>query len=345
MEKKDIKSMTLRELTAEPVFREMPAYRVGQVFSWLQKGVASFDEMTNIPKNIREILRKNYNIVNCIIQKKLVSGRDDTVKYLYALGDGERVESVVMRYRYGYSICVSTQAGCPMGCAFCASALGGFSRNLTPSEILSQIDAAERDRGITVSHIDLMGTGEPLRNLENVSRFLELVAAPEGRQISMRRVSLSTCGIVDQIRELIPEKPQFTLSVSLHAPNDALRNQIMPVNQKWGVDELLAVCRAYAEATRRRISFEYALIRDFNDTDACARELAGRLKGMLCHVNLIPMNEVKGSRFRGSSPDRTRKFAAALTNRGLNVTIRRTLGSDIAAACGQLRAAHDEAIF
>lgn len=336
--KKDIKSMNLAELEEEMKALGEPKYRAKQIFSWLIRDSAeSFDEMTNISKNLREKLSYNYEIYTCGIEKKFVSVYDSTVKYLFRLNDGEYIESVVMKYKYGYTICVSSQVGCKMGCTFCASTIAGFVRNLHASEILSQVQTAQKDLGIRISHIVLMGVGEPLDNFENVIRFLELVTDEGGLNISMRNISLSTCGVVDGIYKLMEKKLQLTLSISLHAPNDGIRSRTMPVNKKWGVDELLAACRDYTKVTGRRISFEYAMISGVNDSDECARELSRKLRGMLAHVNLIPVNEVKETGYKKSSADRMKRFIDILSSSGINTTVRRTLGSDINASCGQLR--------
>ncbi len=336
--KKDIKSMNLAELEEEMKALGEPKYRAKQIFSWLIRDSAeSFDEMTNISKNLREKLSYNYEIYTCGIEKKFVSVYDSTVKYLFRLNDGEYIESVVMKYKYGYTICVSSQVGCKMGCTFCASTIAGFVRNLHASEILSQVQTAQKDLGIRISHIVLMGVGEPLDNFENVIRFLELVTDEGGLNISMRNISLSTCGVVDGIYKLMEKKLQLTLSISLHAPNDGIRSRTMPVNKKWGVDELLAACRDYTKVTGRRISFEYAMISGVNDSDECARELSRKLRGMLAHVNLIPVNEVKETGYKKSGADRMKRFIDILSSSGINTTVRRTLGSDINASCGQLR--------
>lgn len=329
--------MTKAELTESFKALGFPKFRADQVYGWLHKGVESFDEMTNISKDMRSVLLQNYYIYNVTIEKKLVSAYDDTIKYLYKLHDGEYIESVLMHYHHGYTVCISTQAGCRMGCKFCATGMGGLARNLTPSEMLSQVTMAQRDNNIRISNIVLMGMGEPLDNFDNVMRFLELVSDLDGVGIGMRHISVSTCGVVDKIYQLIPMKPQFTLSVSLHAPNDRLRGEIMPINNKWNVEALLEACRKYAEATHRRISFEYSLIKDKNDTAECARELAGRLKGMLCHVNLIPVNTVKGNSYERSSQKQIENFIKILEGSGITATVRRTLGADIDASCGQLR--------
>ncbi len=336
--KKDIKSMSMDELKSEMTEIGEKSFKAGQIFSWLHKqNVDSFNEMTNISKDLRANLEKNYDIYTCTIEKKLVSVYDGTVKYLFRLSDGELIESVVMKYKYGYTICVSSQVGCRMGCNFCASGIAGFIRNLTPSEILSQIYVAQKDLSIRISHIVMMGVGEPLDNYDNVIRFLKLVSDDKGLNIGMRNISLSTCGVVSGIYKLMEEKLQLTLSISLHAPNDEIRSKTMPVNNKWNIDELLRACKDYIKHTNRRISFEYAMISGVNDSDECAKELARRLKGMLCHVNLIPVNSVKERDYKKSNKDRIMSFISIMEKSGINCTVRRTLGSDINASCGQLR--------
>ena len=338
MSKKDIVSMSFDELSAE--FKEMglPKFRATQVYDWLHKKcVTSFGEMTNISKELIKKLDDNFVIFSCTIEKKLVSRYDNTVKYLFSLPDGEYLECVVMDYKYGHTICVSTQVGCKMGCAFCASGIGGFKRQLTPSEILSQIYTAQRDLELRISRIVLMGMGEPLDNYDNVMKFLSLVRDERGLNIGMRHISLSTSGIVPRIYDLLKERLQLTLSVSLHAPNNEIRSRIMPVNKSWDIEELLEACRVYAETTSRRISFEYAMMKGVNDTPECARELAKRLKGILCHINLIPANEVPEKGHERSSDSSIVLFKSILEKEGHAVTVRRTLGSDINASCGQLR--------
>ncbi len=336
--KKDILSFDLDELTAEIVALGQPKFRAVQIYKWLHSGfVTDFSQMTNISLGLRQILDDNFVIFGCTIEKKLVSEYDNTIKYLFRLHDGEFIESVLMKYKYGYTVCVSSQVGCRMGCTFCASTLSGVVRNLYPSEILSQIYTISRDNNIRVSHIVMMGMGEPLDNYDNVMRFLRLVTDEKGINISMRHISLSTCGIVPGIKKLMEEKLQLTLSVSLHAPNDEIRSGMMPVNRKWNVKELIDVCRLYTNVTSRRISFEYALVNGVNDTDDCAFQLSLLLKGMLCHINLIPVNEVSETGCKRSSPERIKRFSMLLEKKGFAVTVRRELGSDINAACGQLR--------
>ena len=294
----DIKSLPAEELRERLAEKAIPAFRARQIQDWLDKGVSDFAQMSNLPQALREKLSQTFTIPCVKIEKKLVSSLDNTVKYLYGLPDGETVESVLMEYKHGWSQCLSTQVGCRMGCSFCATGMGGFVRNLLPSEMLAQIEQAQTDNGIRVSSVVLMGMGEPLDNYDNVLRFLKMLAEDGGVHIGMRHVSLSTCGLVDKIYQLMEEKLQLTLSISLHAPNDDIRSRLMPVNHRWPVEELLKACRAYIQATSRRISFEYAMIQGVNDSDACAHELADRLKGMLCHVNLIPANEVAGKSHR-----------------------------------------------
>ena len=331
--------MSFSELSEEMSALGFPAFRAKQIYSWIhEKCVVSFDEMTNISKDMREKLQQKFDFSNCEIHTKLVSKIDATVKYLFTFSDGEYVESVVMKYKYGYSICISTQVGCKMGCTFCASAIGGFVRNLTAGEMLSEIYSAQRDLGVKINHLVLMGTGEPLDNYDNVMRMLELITDEKGQNMSMRHISLSTCGIIPKIYDLAEKKLGLTLSVSLHAPNNQIRSKSMPVNNKYDIDELLKACKYYADTTGRRISFEYAMIRDVNDSDACALELAKRLKGLLAHVNLIPVNNVRETDYQKSTEERQKKFIQILSSRGITATVRRTLGSDINASCGQLRA-------
>lgn len=338
----DIKSMYYDELKQSITALGYPEYRAKQIYGWLNKGVTAFEQMCNIPKSIKENLEKNYYISVANIEKKQISAYDNTVKYLFSLNDGELIESVLMQYHHGYSICISTQVGCKMGCTFCATGKGGFRRSLTASEMLAQIEAAQRDTGIRISNIVLMGMGEPLDNYDNVLRFLRLVSSDDGLNIGMRHISLSTCGLVDRIYDLMNERLQLTLSISLHAPNDEIRSKTMPINKRYPIDELLKACRKYASVTGRRISFEYAMIDGVNDSDECAYELASRLKGMLCHVNLIPVNSVTETNYRKSKKDRLLSFCKILESRGIAATVRRTLGSDIDAACGQLRGRHNK---
>lgn len=336
---KDIRALTSEELTSEIIEMGFPRFRAKQIYSWVQeKCVSSFDEMTNIPLTMKTALSEKFSFYGCKINTKLVSKIDGTVKYLFELYDGEYIESVVMKYKYGYSICVSSQVGCKMGCTFCASAIGGFVRQLSAGEMLSEIFTAQKDLGIKINHLVLMGTGEPLDNFDNVMRFIELLTDEKGQNMSIRHISLSTCGIVPKIYDLADRKLGLTLSVSLHAPNNQIRSKSMPVNNRYDIDELLKACRYYENTTGRRISFEYAMISGLNDSDSAAEELASRLKGTLCHVNLIPVNNVRERNYEKSSQDRQKQFASILEKNGITATVRRTLGSDINASCGQLRA-------
>lgn len=333
----DILSMTSKEMSEAFKDNSIQPFRAKQVYEWLHTHlVLNYDEMLNLPKSLRAELNEKFPVICCRVKGKQVAS-DGTVKMLYELDGGDYVECVIMKYKYGNSICISTEVGCKMGCAFCASTIGGFKRRLTAGEMLSEIYLAQRELGERISHIVLMGMGEPLDNFDNVMRFISLVTDKQGLNISMRNISLSTCGIVPQIKELMKRRLQLTLSVSLHAPNDKIRDSIMPVNRVYNTDELLRVCREYTLYTSRRISFEYAMLSGVNDSDECARELASRLKGMLCHVNLIPVNEVDESPFRPSSRERVKAFADILGKNGVNATVRRKLGSDIDASCGQLR--------
>lgn len=336
--KKDIKAFSFTELENEINEMALPKFRARQIFEWLHKfGVKSFDEMTNISKPLRETLSENYEILNCEIEKKLTSKIDGTVKYLFRLNDGEFIESVIMKYKYGFTICVSSQVGCKMGCKFCASTLGGCKRNLTASEIEGQIHTAEHDLGVRISHVVMMGIGEPLDNFNNVVRFLHNVNSEMGLNISMRNITVSTCGIVPKIYDLMALQLPITLTVSLHAPNNEIRSAMMPVNDRWGVEELIPACREYANKTGRRVSFEYTLIKGVNDTGQCADELSHLLSNMLCHVNLIPVNAVKECKNERTTQRDVEAFLALLKRNKINATIRRTLGADINASCGQLR--------
>ena len=314
-----------------------PKFRAKQIFSWLQSGVEKFDEMTNIPKSLRERLNERCYIAVAKIERKYVSKLDGTVKYVFSLFDGEYIESVLMKYEHGYTICISTQVGCRMGCSFCASGLLGLTRSLTASEMLAQITAAQRDNGVRISNVVMMGMGEPLDNFENSAKFLRLVSDENGLNIGLRHISLSTSGHVAGIKRLAKLNMPVTLSISLHAPDDKTRSDIMPINRKWCISELLDACREYQKVTTRRISFEYALIEGVNDSEECAKRLASLMKGIMCHINLIPANPVKENSFK--KPDRAAilRFKSRLEDYGLTATVRRTLGADIDASCGQLR--------
>ena len=331
----DIKSMTPEELAA--YFKELgqPAFRAKQVFRWLYRGVTSFDEMTDLPKALREQLEERCFLTVPKVARKQVSAIDGTIKYLWELADGNCIETVLMRYQHGNTVCVSSQVGCRMGCAFCASTIAGRVRDLTPAEMVDQVLFTQLDSGAHISNIVLMGIGEPLDNFDTVMRFLQLVNHPEGLNIGMRHISLSTCGLTEKIDKLAQLGLQLTLSVSLHAPDDETRSQIMPINRSVGVDKLMDTCRRYFKTTGRRISYEYAMIDGVNDSDRQADLLAGLLKGLPGHVNLIPLNDVEESPLKPSR--RVAQFQKRLESHGVTVTVRRRLGSDIDASCGQLR--------
>lgn len=342
MAKTDIKSMNEAELISYLAELGQPKFRATQLFGWLQSGAEDFDDMTNIPKPLRETLKENCYIANVTIAQRFESRIDGTVKYLYRLYDGEYIESVLMKYEHGYTVCISTQVGCRMGCSFCASGLCGLKRNLTASEMLAQIMTAAKDNGIRVSNVVMMGMGEPLDNFDNSVRFLELVSHEKGLGIGLRHISLSTSGVVSGIEKLKEYNFPITLSISLHAPDDEIRSSMMKVNKKWNIDALLKACKDYQKVTTRRISFEYALIEGVNDSEYCADLLAKRLKGIMCHVNLIPANPVKENSFKKPDKNRIHKFRELLESRGINATVRRTLGADIDASCGQLRSRFKE---
>ena len=332
-----LKSMTIAEIGT--VLKELgqPAFRAKQVFSWLHKGVRSFGEMSNLPKALRDTLAEKYPLYIPKVVRKQESQKDGTIKYLWELSDGNCVETVLMRYHYGNTVCISTEVGCRMGCAFCASTIGGLVRKLEPHEILDQVLFTQVESGLPVSHIVLMGIGEPLDHFDNVMRFLELVNCPEGMNISMRHISLSTCGLVPMIDRLAEKKLQISLAISLHGPNNETRNKIMPVNKAYPIDELLAACRRYYAATSRRIHFEYAMIDGVNDREQDAKELIRLLKGLQAHVNMIPLNHVEESPLKPSSRQAVQRFQKLLEDAGIPATVRRTLGGDIDASCGQLR--------
>ena len=337
MEKRCISSLDLDQLTALMKELGQPGFRAKQIFHWLhQKLATDFSQMTDQPKALLARLEEEWYIAAPGIRRKQVS-RDGTVKYLLELADGNCIETVLMRYHYGNTVCVSTQVGCRMGCRFCASTQAGRVRNLEAGEIASEIYTAQRDSGERVSHIVLMGIGEPLDNFEEVLKFLHLISHPEGVNIGMRNISLSTCGLVPMIDRLAREKLQLTLSISLHAPNNSMRSGMMPVNDAYPVEELIAACRRYQKTTGRRISFEYSMVRGVNDSPQTARELARLIQGMGAHVNLIPINPVDGSPYSATDEENVKRFQSQLEKLGVNATVRRRLGSDISAACGQLR--------
>lgn len=337
MGKTDIKSMSVEELAEFLKGLNQPKFRAGQLFKWLQSGATDFDSMTDLPLSLREILEQNCYIANVKPIRRLESSIDGTVKYLFELYDKERIETVFMKYEHGYTVCISTQVGCRMGCSFCASGIDGLFRNLTPSEMLSQIMYAGKDNNVRISNVVMMGMGEPLDNFENSVKFLQLVSNEKGLGIGLRHISLSTSGVVSGIERLKEYNMPITLSISLHAPFDSIRNSIMKVNRRWNIESLLSACKEYQKVTTRRISFEYALIEGVNDTPECAKELARILKGIMCHVNLIPANPVKENSFKKPNKNKILNFKQQLIDLGINATVRRTLGSDIEASCGQLR--------
>lgn len=335
MNKPDLLSLNFDEVKNLISLSGEADYKAKQVYLWARKGIDSFDEMSNVSKSLREKLEENTYLATVRIERKFVSKIDGTVKYLFKLSDGAFIEGVLMKYKHGYSMCISSQVGCRMGCNFCASTLLGLERNLTAGEMLGQIIKAQNDNNIRISNIVLMGMGEPLDNFDNVLRFLELVSDKDGLSVGHRHISLSTCGRVDGIYKLLEYNLQITLSVSLHAPFDDMRTGMMPINKKYNIEKLLCACKDYTDKTHRRISFEYSLIEGLNDTKECAQKLAFLLKGILCHVNLIPINEVKEREYKKSK--NVYNFQKMLTEKGINATVRRTLGSDIDASCGQLR--------
>ena len=332
-----LKSMTAAEIGQ--VLKELgqPAFRAKQVFSWLHKGVKSYEQMSNLPKALRDTLEEKYPLHIPKVVRRQESKKDVPIKFLWQLADGNCVETVLMRYHNGNTVWISTEVGCRMGCAFCASTIGGLVRKLEPYEILDQVLFTQVESGQPISHIVLMGIGEPLDNFDNVMRFLELVNSPDGMNISMRHISLSTCGLVPMIDKLAEKKLQISLAISLHGPNDEIRNQIMPVNKAYPIDELLSACHRYYAATSRRIHFEYAMIDGLNDRECDAKELLRRLKGLQAHVNMIPLNHVEESPLKPSSRQAVQRFQKILEEGGISATVRRTLGGDIDASCGQLR--------
>lgn len=341
--KKDLASMLPEELEADFEQLNLPKYRAGQVFRWLGRGVRDLDAMSDLPKALRARLAEIYYLYEPKVLRKQVSAIDGTIKYLWELRDGQAVETVVMSYKHGNTVCVSSQVGCRQGCAFCASTIGGLVRNLTPSEILDEVLFSQLDSQKEISNIVLMGIGEPLDNFDNVMRFLDLVNHPQGMNIGMRHISLSTCGITERFDDLAARDLQLTLSVSLHAPDDETRSRLMPANRGRGVEHLIACCKKYYELTGRRISFEYAMIDGVNDTARHAELLARHAREVCAHVNLIPLNHVEEREFRPSTPGHMKAFIKILEEKGVNVTVRRRLGSDVDASCGQLRRKREQA--
>ena len=333
----NLKNLTQPELAN--ILKELgqPAFRAKQVYTWLHKGARSYDEMTNLPKALRDQLSENYPINPPKVVRKQESRKDGTIKYLWQLSDGNCVETVLMRYNYGNTVCISTEVGCAMGCAFCASTIGGLVRRLEPFEMLDEVLFTQIDSGLPISRIVLMGIGEPLDNFDNVMRFLELVNSEAGMNISMRHISLSTCGLIPKIDALAEKKLQISLAISLHGPNNEIRGKVMPVNKAYPIEQLLEACRRYFDATGRRIHFEYAMIDGVNDREEDAKEILRRMKGLPAHFNLIPLNHVEESPLKPSSKANVARFQKLLEDGGITATVRRTLGSDIDASCGQLR--------
>ena len=340
--KEEIKNLTLPELEAVVKDLGEPKFRAKQVYTWLHRGAPDFSAMTDLPLSLRLKLAEGWEVTRPEPVRKLISELDGTIKYLWRLRDGNCVETVLMRYHHGNTVCISSEVGCPMGCAFCASTIGGLVRRLSAGEMLDEVLFTQLDSGLEISNIVLMGIGEPLDNYDNVLRFLELVNSADGLNIGMRHISLSTCGVVPRMRQLAESRLQLTLSVSLHAPDDETRSKIMPVNRRWNTEELLAACRDYFEVTGRRISFEYAMIRGVNDSEAAARLLIRRLHGLAAHVNLIPLNHVDESPLEPSDRATVLRFQKQLADSGIPCTVRRTLGGDIDASCGQLRRKYRE---
>lgn len=335
--KKNIKDLTLEELEVYIADSKLPKFRAGQIFEWIYKDVESFEQMSNLPKDMIGKLNEDFYIGRASIEVKLVSKIDNTRKYLLKLRDGNAVECVLMEYSYGRTLCISTQVGCRMNCAFCASAIGGLTRHMTSGEMLEEVMAVSRDVGERISNIVLMGTGEPFDNYDEVMKFLKTVNHPKGMNVGMRHITISTSGIVPKILELAESQLQCTLAISLHASDNPTRNTLMPINKKYKLDELMDACRSYIKKTNKRITFEYALIKDVNDSEESAEKLGKLLKGMLCHVNLIPINKVEEKVFDKSTKQAIDRFKRILEQWGIEATVRRELGSDINAACGQLR--------
>lgn len=335
--KEQLNSLTQQQLTGLMEQMGQPAFRAKQIFRWIhEKQVTDFSQMTDQPKSLLEQLSQRFELVQLVVARRQQS-KDGTIKFLFQLPDENCIETVLMRYNYGNTVCVSTQVGCRMGCRFCASTQAGLVRSLTAGEIAAEVYAAGKDIGERISHIVLMGIGEPLDNFDNVMDFLSIISSPLGVNIGMRNISLSTCGLVPMIDKLAERKLQLTLSISLHAPNNAMRSQMMPVNNAYPVEQLVAACRRYQQHTGRRISFEYSMVKGVNDSAATAKELAQLIKGMGAHVNLIPINPVDGSPYSATDAANVKRFQQQLEQLGVNATIRRRLGSDISAACGQLR--------
>ena len=335
---KNLKDLQLNEMEALIIELKEPKFRAKQIFAWLYKGVSGFEEMTNVPQSLKTKLEEaGWSTGTFVPSKVQISKLDGTRKYLFELSDGNAIESVYMKYKYGNTICISSQAGCRMGCKFCASTIGGLQRNLTPGEMAEQLLAAERDAGEPINHIVVMGTGEPFDNYENLSKFIKIINDKNGRNLGMRNITVSTCGLVPMIETFAKDFPQVNLAISLHAPNNDIRNSMMPVNKKYPMEVLIAACKKYTEETSRRITFEYTLVKDKNDSRENALELIEKLRGVLCHVNLIPLNKVEETGLDTSERKACEAFKKLLEDHGIPATIRRELGDDIDGACGQLR--------
>ncbi len=342
--KVDLLNLTIEELEEFFIKMGQQRFRAKQVFQWVHKGVKDIDEMTNLSKEFREKLKSSAYINKLEVVGKLVSKIDGTTKYLFKLVDGNIVESVLMKYEHGLSVCISSQVGCKMGCKFCASTGVGFMRSLTSAEMLDQVLSIQNDAGSRVGNVVVMGIGEPFDNYDNLVKFIRLINNKDGMNLGARHIAVSTCGLVPEIIKLSKENLPVTLSISLHAPDDEAREKIMPVNKRYSIDKLIEACKIYTETTNRRITFEYALIDGVNDLIECAQQLSGLLKGMLCHVNLIPVNSVTNTGFKKSNKEKIYKFKEVLEKRGIETTVRRELGADIDAACGQLRRSLIEAV-
>lgn len=336
-ERRDLYDLTYDELAAWMAEHGQPAYRTGQVFRWLARGAAGTEAMTDVSKELRAALDAEFRLDALDEERRLVSADDSTAKYVFRLPDGNVIESVLMKYHHGHSVCISSQAGCRMGCSFCASTGAGFGRDLTAGEMVAQVARIGADCGARIANVVVMGIGEPFDNYAQLVRFLRLANDPRGLGIGMRHISVSTCGVVPRMLDFTDEGLPVTLSVSLHAPNDEIRRRLMPVARSFPIEDLLDACRRHVERTGRRISFEYSMFQGVNDRPEHARELARRLRGLQCHVNLIPANEFAGGTYRRSRPEAVRAFQEILLGEGVNATVRRELGTDIEAACGQLR--------
>ena len=334
--------LTMNDLKEWCESHSIQSFRAKQIYGWLSSGVTDTEEMTNVPKNVRQMLEEDFIFGKMKVIEKYVSKIDGTTKFVYLLHDGNIIETVVMRYHTGLSVCISSQAGCKMGCEFCASAKAGFGRSLSPGELLAQVLVSQKQMGERIRSVVVMGIGEPFDNYDNLIKFIELLTSPEGPGLGARHITVSTCGLVPKIKEFADLKTQVNLAISLHAPNDVIRQQIMPISKAYSIEELLDACRYYVDKTGRRITFEYSLFRDVNDGIKEADELATRLKGMLCHVNLIAANEFPGSDFKRSLANKVKQFQSRLESHGINATLRREMGTDIMAACGQLRRGIEE---